>query len=111
MSAGAPSPGFPPCVFAEQAGEPVFEVLDVRCQAGGPLLGVEPVGVQGSVARGGAGPGGGRCLGLDGVDLLEQVAVPAAERAVDAGGASVMDAVFGDDPEDGSGAADGAATP
>ncbi len=56
---GRAEPGFPPCVFAEQAGEPVFEVLEAGCQAGGPLLGVEQVGVQGSVARGGPVPGAG----------------------------------------------------
>jgi integrase len=38
--------------------------------------------------------------------VYRHVIVPAIR-----GGASVMDAVFGDDPEDGSGAADVAATP
>lgn len=39
-------PGFPPGVVAEQAGEPVLELVDAGGQAGGSLLGVEQVGLQ-----------------------------------------------------------------
>ena len=43
---GGAEPGFPPGLVAEQAGEPVLELVDAGGQAGGSLLGVEQVGLQ-----------------------------------------------------------------
>ncbi len=47
-------------MLAEQIGEPAFELLDAGGEAGGSLLGVEQVGLQGRVADSGPGSRGSR---------------------------------------------------
>lgn len=77
-----------PGLFAEEPGQALLELADTGVEAGGTLVRGEQVSPQ---------RGAGDCRawfpvcrgrgGLQRVDLLEQVAVPVEEGAVDAGGA------------------------
>jgi hypothetical protein len=82
---GLAEPGLPPGLLAEGPGQAVFELADAGGQPGGALTGGQQAGLQ-------RGPGNGRpasrlggWLGLAGVDLLKQVAVPVEEGAVHPG--------------------------
>ena len=74
-----------PRLLAESLGEVAFELLDSGSQTCGALLSGEQVGLQGRAADSGPGAGSVRRLGLGGVELFEQVAVPVEERPVDFG--------------------------
>ena len=88
MSAGAREPGLAPGLFAERLGQAFFQLPDAGVQPDGALVGGEQVGLQGGPGDGGPGAAaGGRRPGFEGVDLLEQVAVPVEEGAVHRGGA------------------------
>ena len=81
---GRAEPGFAPGLLAERFGEAFFELPDAGGEPQGAFVGGEQVGLQGCAGDGRAGgaAGGGRG-GLEGVDFLEQVAVPVEEGAVD----------------------------
>jgi len=84
---GGAEPGLAPGVLAEGVGEAFLQVLDAGVESGGAFVGGEQVGLQRGSGdrRAGALAGGGR-LGGEGVDLLEQLAVPVEEAAVYSGG-------------------------
>jgi hypothetical protein len=71
-----------PGLLAECLGQSFLELPDACVEAGGALVGGEQVGLQGRAGDG--RPGGCPCGrgGFERVDLLEEVAVPVEERAV-----------------------------
>src|ERR1035441_10379973 len=79
---------FPAGLLAERFGEPFFELAGAGGEPQGAFVGGEEIGLQGRAgdARAGGSCSGGRG-GYEGVDFLQQVAVPVEEGAVDGGGA------------------------
>ena len=78
---------FAPGLLAERFGQALFELPDAGGEPQCPFVcreQVRPQGRAGDARPGGAVAGGGRG-GFEGVDLLQQVAVPVEECAVDAG--------------------------
>ena len=82
---GGAEPGFAPGLVAERLGQAFFELLDAGGEPQSALVGGEQVGLQRCPGDGRAGGAAGERAGLGGVDLVEQVAVPVEERAVDGG--------------------------
>ena len=83
---GCAEPGFTPRLFAERIGQPLLELPDAGAEPDGAFVGGEQVSLQGCAGDGGAGGvSRGRRGGFGRVDLLQQVAVPVEEGAVDAG--------------------------
>ena len=82
---GLAEAGLAPDLLAESLGEAVLELADAGGQAGGALVGGEQVGLQRGPGDGGSVSRPGGRLGLAGMDLGEQVAVPVEEGAVDPG--------------------------
>jgi hypothetical protein len=83
---GCAEPGFTPGLLAECFGEPFLELPGAGGEAEGAFVGGEQVRLQGRAgdARAG-GAAGGRRGCFEGVDFLQQVAVPVEEGAVDRG--------------------------
>jgi hypothetical protein len=83
---GCREPGLTPGLFAERLRQPFFQLPDAGVQPDGAFMGSEQVRLQGCPGDGGPrAVAGGRRSGLEGVDLLEEVAVPVEEGAVDRG--------------------------
>ena len=59
---GDAEPGLVPGLFAERVGQPPFELVDAGAEAGGAVLGIEQVGLQGCPARGGSATSLSGCL-------------------------------------------------
>lgn len=82
---GRADAGFSPGFLAECGGEVFLELLNPGGQPGGSLLGVEQVGLQRC-----PGDRGVRWVkngfGCSGMDLVEQIAVPVEEAAIDSRG-------------------------
>ena len=88
MSAGAPSPDSRHACSPSASDRRCLELPDAGGEPDGAFVGGEQVGLQGCAADGGpAVSRRGRRGGFGRVDLLQQVAVPVEEGAVDAGGA------------------------
>jgi hypothetical protein len=82
---GRAEPGFAPRLFAERIGQPLLELPDAGAEPDGAFVGGEQVSLQGCAGDGEAGGvSRGRRGGFGRVDLLQQVAVPVEEGAVDA---------------------------
>jgi hypothetical protein len=78
---GRAEPGLAPCLFAERAGQPLFELADAGAEADGPFVGSEQIGLQGCAGGGRSrGVAGERRGGFGRVDLLQQVTVPVKGR-------------------------------
>ena len=78
-------PGGPPCLLAEQFGQPLLQLL---AACGGPdaaLLRGEEICLQRGAGDDRSGRRGAAWLGFSGVDSFEKVAVPVEERAVHPG--------------------------
>jgi hypothetical protein len=84
---GGAEPGLAPCLVAESFGQAFFQVLDAAAEPDGAFVCCEEVSLQRGPGDGGTGAVVGGLLSLEGVDLLQQIAVPVDERPVDSGGA------------------------
>jgi hypothetical protein len=81
---GGTEPGFAPGLLAERLGEPFLELPGAGCEPQGAFVGGEQVCLQGR--SGDTWPWHVACDwrgGFEGVDFLQQVAVPVEEGAVD----------------------------
>src|SRR5450756_1749028 len=85
---GCAESGLAPGLVAECLGQPFFQVLDAGAEPDGALVRGEQVCLQRGSGHCRAGAVAGDRFGLEGVDLLQQVAVPVKEGAVDSGCAS-----------------------
>src|ERR1039457_4821589 len=80
--------GLAPGMVTERLGQALFQVLDSGVEPGGGVGSGEQVRLQRGSGDGRTGVVAHGRFGLEGVDLLQQVAVPVEERPVDRGGAS-----------------------
>lgn len=82
---GGAETGLAPGFCSQDLRQPFLELLNARRQPGRAGLEVGQVGPHGGPANGGADPGDVERLGLQRVELFEQIAVPVEERPVDTG--------------------------
>ncbi len=91
MSLGAPSPDTMPGRLARSLGEPPFELAHSTGEAAGALVGGVEGGLQGGVGDDRWVVGG---LGVEGMELAEQVAVTVEGGLIDSGPAGDADGDF-----------------
>jgi hypothetical protein len=84
---GGTEPGLAPCLVAQSLGQAFFQVMDGAAEPHGTFMCHEGVSLQRGPGDSGTGAVAGGGFGLEGVDPLQQVAVPVDERHVGSGGA------------------------
>jgi hypothetical protein len=79
---GGAEPGLAPGLVAESFGQAFFQVLDAGGEPDGAFVCCEEISLQRGPGDSGTGAVAGGRFGLEGVDLLQQVAVPVEEGPV-----------------------------